>query len=374
MMLSHKEIKENRDQINSGFDSAFFFYKKVNKNYLNKEREIYPDFFRPSRYLFVFPDFMSDYLPAEQRGGLYHFYSTDRFLEYILTHQLFDEVYPGATEVAYIDDWFGEYLRIEFFGHLELRQRIQPTFLTELHRQVSQRKMNQYVNLNEAFFVLGHVMALANKPDSSTYYYQQIDLAKNSSLLTWNSGVIMRQIGLAIADLTTANQFNEAYKFIQSFKKPVNRSALYGFAAQEMLRAKIKSPLINQLIDSSRREMLRVENTGVDQQSRFQFPYALALRKNDQDLDEAQRTIKNVAFKFFVNQRISHAMAFYGNLHEAHENIPSLASASSKTAFLWDILYGYSEGLENQPESWKEFTLNHRPWFMRLINYDDENN
>ena len=184
----------------------------------------------------------------------------------------------------------------------------------------------------------------------------------------------MMQIAFAVSDLSSMNQFSEAYRFIQYFKKPVNRSSIYGFAAQEMLRDKIESPLATQLIDSSRMEMLRVKNTGVDQQSRFHLPYALAMRMNDHDLNEADKTIKNVSFKFFVSQRMSRSLAFHNNLHESYERIPPLTSASDKTVFLWNILYGYSEGLKNPLGTWKEYATNYSPDLIRTIWYEDENN
>jgi hypothetical protein len=91
-------------------------------------------------------------------------------------------------------------------------------------------------------------------------------------------------------------------------------------------------------------------------------------------LDEANRTIKNVGFKFVVQQRISRSIAFHGNPYEAVENIPPTISPVEKTIFLWNILYGFAEGQADQNPVWKKYNDNHRWFYARLITYDNENN
>ncbi|HCW05994.1 MAG TPA: hypothetical protein DGG95_01370 [Cytophagales bacterium] len=367
--------RDDQNQTRPLFDSAFFYYKKVGKDFLNKNVLMYnEDETHPLKYLFLFPDFNAASYPSEPRGA-YLFYSGGGFLQYILSHQRIEELYPTDEELKYIEDWLTDYRIMDVAGQGWMRKRISAELISKLEKQLQSHKGNTR-DFSELYLLLGEKKFKNKQYDSSKYYYEKVNTQK---ILNFTSGpgpvgnYTMYHTASALADLALTDAFDKGYRFIQVFKKPVNRSSLYAFAAQQLMLTKIKSPAINRLIDSSRAEMLRVENTGVDQQSRVQVPFALAMRLDKNDLTEANKVMKNVSFKFAVQQLVSRSIAFNNQIYQAYKNTPETVSSTDKTVFLWNILYGYSEGMENQPEGWNAFEDNYRPWYKHPINYDDEN-
>ena len=256
-----------------------------------------------------------------------------------------------------------------------IRMPIDDKVFLNLYRRIAETGKSKMLDLTELQFILGHHYSMTDQKDSALYFYHQIDLTKVISLFgNANPVAIMPQVGHAISDLCHHGEFKEAYRFILAFKKPVNRSALYAFVAQELQLAKENSPFIDQLIDSSKAEMLRVERTGVDQQSRLQFPYALAMRNQGQDLQEAANSIKNVSFKLAVQQLIARSIAFHGQLYRSYESIPPATSKADRAVFDWFILHGYAEGNRESAIAWKDYTNYHRFWYQRPLIYDDETN
>jgi hypothetical protein len=61
-------------------------------------------------------------------------------------------------------------------------------------------------------------------------------------------------------------------------------------------------------------------------------------------------------------------------LFESYENIPENISNADRAVFLWNMLYGYSEGQQEQTDYWNQYNENHRWWYARFINYDNEDN
>jgi hypothetical protein len=326
----------------------------------------------PIKYIFLYPDFNAVTMPTEPRGqGAYWLNSSTSFINYIIANGLFDKLYPTEAELAYFEFWFSEY-RPQFMNNgFGVRALLDRSSLSRLEKTIRSRRTPNK-NFDDLYLLLGKAYEKEN-PDSAAYYYKQADPTHAANICRENGGFGIYLTASAVSHLAGINEFKEAYRFIDVFKNPVNRSSLYGFAAQQLLKAGKNPAGPNQLIDSARAEMLRVK-TGVENPSRLQVPYALAMRAGENDLTEADRVIKNVGIKFFVQHRLTRSVAFHGNLFEAYKRIPLNVSATDKTVFLWHLLNGYAEGNHNANNEWLTYNNNHRFWYSRGIWYQDENN
>lgn len=356
------------------YDSAFWYFDKVKPKFLEQPVQMNNNTEQfPMKYIFQYPDFYSAFVPSEPRGG-YWYFSTTSFLNYIISKNLFDKVFPTDNELKYIENWLTEYRPADVWRKFVGKDSLSFTLLSSLTKHLSERSKNSTVDFSEVYLLLANNFAGRNLIDSAKLFYQKVNKVKIVDIANTNGPYLMFHVGSAVSHFARWNEFDEAYRLIQVFKKPVNRSSLYAFAATRLQRGNVNSPVVDRLIDSARKEMLRVENVGVDQQSRYLLPYALAMRMKTGDVAEAEKTIKNVDFKFFIQQVVVRSLSFHGRLYDSYQEIPKSISPSDKAAFLWNCLYGYSEGQGTPNDAWRDFTNNHRFWYRRFIFFDNENN
>ena len=132
--------------------------------------------------------------------------------------------------------------------------------------------------------------------------------------------------------------------------------------------------MIQQVIDSSYKEMSRVENTTGDQPNRRLLSYALMMQDPAKNSNEAYLLIKNLPVKFGAVQNISRSFAFYNDLYNAQARIPEAISGTDQADFFKFLLIGYSQGNEKVNPDWNEFTRRYQRNINAFILYIDENN
>ena len=160
-----------------------------------------------------------------------------------------------------------------------------------------------------------------------------------------------------MANLTLNNQFDQAYKLLNVFKKELNRSSLYGVASNLVSKTKRSKEKARQLLDSATLEMNRLEKPTVFRPDRLTGSVAMMYFDPDEKSTEAYNTIKNAVVKYAVISTFSKAFAFHGNLYKALQQAPPLISKEDLSGFLSSSVAGFN--LATPPKNeWMKFNDN----------------
>jgi hypothetical protein len=378
-MMLRNQI-EGSDNLFVLFDKALAYYRKTDKEYLNQQitaaKTTDNDAISvPRKFLFLYPDYRTTFNPIEPRQ-FYFYYNSDFFVRYVLKNKLFEELYD-ESDLPFISSWLEAYFANMTDPPGTVRMKADTAVLIELEAELAQRKP-KLVHSNFLYWYLAYESYQAGHMKRALQFYEKVEIDKISNLLRYPDGNANREVFYAIATsvtgLTGLNHFDDAYAIIKVFKNPINRSSLYAFAATELLRKKTATPMVQQLIDSAKIELTRIENLSTGQPNRILLAYALSMQDPQRNSAEAYTVIKNIGNKFWPTLRVSRAFAFHGDLYRAQQNIPENISDSDQAEFLWNIVYGYADGSGIQKSDWKEFTSNY-PWVnTRAIIYINEDN
>ncbi len=381
--LNKEKPKPDELNVSSLFDEGFKAYRMVDQKYLDQTSSIIgvsqaDQIIVPRKYLFIYPDLKVSVHPLEPRS-FFFFYSGEVFLEYILKNNLFDWLYPTQSEIGYFSDWFRDYNSKMFIPRGFITKRAQPDVLKNLEVELKGRKADQQMDLNWLYLYLG--LEAQNRGDTAKMvdYYRNIkpenifNILRSKEFANNINNQSFRMIAHAVKGLLMTNHIEEAYKLIAVFKKPMNRSSLYAFAAVELEKEKYEAKLVQRLIDSSYVELNRLENLTTGQPNRQVLAFAVVMR-DPSATAEASRLIKNIGNKFVAMQRVCQAQAFHSQLHEAQASVPQFISDSDHAIFLWNILYGHAIAQATVAEGWSEFNSYYVSLFTQWIFYIDESN
>ena len=363
------------------FDQGIKYYKMVGQKYLDETNPIMSvsqtdQIIVPRKYLFIYPDLKVAVHPLEPRS-FFFFYSTDIFLEYMLDNKLFDLLYPTQSEIGYYADWLRDYNSNMFAPNASISQFVRPEIFKRLETELIRREAHKQMDLNWLYLYLGWDAQRTGDTTKMVYYYnhiQPVNIFNTLRSKEYGNNInnqSFRLIAQAVKGLFMANQIDAANKLVSVFKKPMNRSSLYAFAAVELQRKKLDAKLAKRLIDSAYIELSRVENLTTGQPNRQVLGFAVAMRDPAANT-EAYRLIKNIEAKFIGLQRVCQAQAFHGKLYEAKDNVPPFISDSDQAIFLWNILYGYSLAQPTTDDTWSEFNFYYDRIITQWINYIDE--
>ncbi len=364
------------------FDTAIALYRSVDSSFLNTKIPVVEissndDIQMPRKFLFLYPDVRTPFHPNEPR--LFHFfYITDAFVAYILDKNLFDGLYPTQAELKYFELYFRDYQFTETDMVYTASNRMQYKTMVDLEKALASNPASRQVNLNFLFLYAGHQASLRNERDRALHYYSKLSTDHLKALFfnSFNTGFTVSLVGAAIGDLAKFDRMDEVDRIVKMFRLDVNRSTFYAYGARGPLLENIKTPSVDQLIDSATFYMKKTKVLNAVQSNRVQLGAALALRGGPDDIETAIKAIKNVQFKYFGMGLIARAQARNGRTFEALDYITKNTSAIGNAAFAANILYGYNLRNESvkQQLSWKIYMENH-PWlFDRANTYADENN
>jgi len=182
----------------------------------------------------------------------------------------------------------------------------------------------------------------------------------------------LRLVATAVEGLANSGEFTEINRILKPFKKTINRSSVYAYAAKDLINKKENREISIRLLDSAWVELDRTGIITTGQPNRVVIAYANTLVDPKENLEESFRIIKNLGAKNLATQLIIRALGYNAHLYEAKNQFPENISDGDYSNFLSEILYGYSEGKGELNKTWTEFQKNY-PWFItRWIVYIDE--
>ena len=295
----------------------------------------------------------------------------------MLAHDLFDKLYQTPDELKYFGVWLLEYQQAMFSRDLFLHNLMPDSFLEKLATKLEARKADESTDLNILYIHLCYNAFEDKNPDKALGYFQRIQTDKLRNLFLYKdfnlNNFSFEMIGRLISELTAANHFDDAYSLINMFKKEVNRSSLYGFASQMVSFHQQSPEAAQQLVDSARVEMKKLDKSEVFQPNRHDVAIALMWLNPEKNSKEAYGTIKNSFDKFAAIQRFMKAYAFHSNLYAAQLQAPPLISKADIGIFLRETIKGFNLTKVLKHE-WKNFRENERIYFRRgYIFYINEN-
>jgi len=376
---------EIRGMANTGseqlFKDAVSYYGQVSKEYLDQPLSVIGTsgadvITMPRRFLFLFPDFRVPFHPFEPRG-LATFYNSGDFVKYVLDNGLFDQLYQNADEFKYFELWMYDYQAMMTSRDLFLHDPIPFTVLDRLAAKLEERKANQSADMNILYLHLCDQALAKGEQAKAIAYLQKIQPEKLlNAFQVKNFGVIntysFELTAKAVAVLAVNNRFDLANRFINVFKKEVNRSSLYAHASQLISLNKESPEMAERLLDSARVEMNRLANPAVFQPNRHQVAITLMYMDPEKNKAEAYRTIKNSFVKFQAIGRFSKAYALHGKLYKAMQQAPALISAGDRAVFLYRTMEGYNL-VQPQKQEWKKFKDNQLVFTRLFFPYINEN-
>ncbi len=367
------------------FDQGLALYRMVDRSFLEQTIQISTDGgsdepIVPRKYLFVSPDLKTVFHPLEPRV-FFFFYFSDVYFDYILSRHLFDEFYPGQREINYLSNWLFDYnMKNIGFPTFMITQKIHYPLLKGMLSELQRRNTGESVDLNLLYLYLGLEARKAGEQQAALGYYDHIQTGSMFNLLRSKEfagqarNQVMRLLSFAIDSYVGAGQWQKAQNLVRIFKNPVNQSSLYAYTAMVMLKEGRSKKAADQLIDSAKSTMARVENIQSGQPNRRVLAYAMTMQDPAHQVQPAMDVIKNLPEKFASIQAVCRSLAFYGDLFGAVSHIPESISGSDEADFLWLILIGYQEGKQPSDPSWKTFGEQYPVMPTKFMLYIDESN
>lgn len=363
------------------FRDAVGFYRQVSEEYLNRPTPVVGQsgaeiIAMPNRFLFLYPDFRTPFTPMEPRNFIF-FMCSPSFIGYILEQNLFDSLYSDPGYFKYFELFFTDYQVFMNSRDWMMRDPIPFPVLEKLAAKLEERNAGSSTDLNILYLHLGNTAFENGESEKGIKYFERIQAENLLNAFTYKgfnfiNTYSLELVAFAVAHLAGQNRFDLISRFMNVFRKQVNRSSVYGFASQFVMQNKGSKETAQRLFDSARAEMERIDNPAVFQPNRHQVAMALMYLDPDKNSKESYRIIKNSPSKFEAITRFSRAYALNEKLYKAKEQQPSLISSADKTGFLYEILKGYNNSKTMKPE-WKKFRYNDFLFLRRFLPYINEN-
>lgn len=361
------------------FSEAISLYRRVPDALLNQSMPVVGAagteiINMPARFLFLYPDFRVPFHPFEPRSNLVFYYSP-AFSKFVLDRNLFDSLYR-SEDLQYFEVWTFDYHAAITIPALFVREPMPPAFMERLAAQLEARKGNQVADMNILYLHLIRAALHSNELEKGIAFLERIQPDKLLNAFQYNTFLAPNNysfelVANAIATCAVADRFDIAFRLVDVFNKPVNRSSLYAAASQDLSLSNRASEAARRLLDSARAEMGRLDNPSVFQPNRHQIAMALMYLDPEDNSSEAYRVIKNSPNKFQAIFRFARAHARRGNLYEAQQQAPALISTEDRAGFIRHTLAGYLSAQPENPE-WKRFIVNQPFFTRRFIPYINE--
>ena len=376
-----KELGGNAESITDQlFKEAIQYYQQVPDEYLNQTASFIGTsgsdiLSMPRKFHFLYPDYRVPFHPFEPRS-ITQFYYSSAFIGYVLEHDLFDSLYKNSEDLKYFEPWLLDYQVLMSSRNVFLTDQMPGRLMDLLSAKLEERNANQVADLNILYLHLAEFAFNQNDSAKGIASLEKIQTDKllNSfqyKLLNFVNTYSFELAGKAVANLTVHNRFELAYRFLNVFKKEVNRSSLYAYASQLVSLNKQSPESAMRLLDSALIEMSRLDNPAAFQPNRHQVAMAMMYLDPEKNSAEAYRTIKNSPIKFQAIFRFSKAYAIRENLYKAEQQAPVLISNGDKAEFLKNTIEGFNL-IDTPKKDWKKFRENELLFRRRFLPYVNE--
>jgi hypothetical protein len=121
--------------------------------------------------------------------------------------------------------------------------------------KLEERNADQIADLNIIYFNLSEQSFKLGENDKGIDWLKKIQLAKIINPVYDRGRLTFELVAKAVANLAANNRFDEAYAFINVYKKVLNRSSLYAFASQMISIKKGPPDMGRRMLDSAILEM-----------------------------------------------------------------------------------------------------------------------
>lgn len=366
------------------FNESVSYYRKISAAYLAKDiryigSNSIEDLGGHAKDLFVYPDYRLDFHPLEPRA-FYFFNLTPVFLEYVLNKNLFGELYTSSDDINSIARWLEAYNSKAFAPNGLMTKHIPYATFAELAKQIGKMPYAKEVDLNLLYLYGGNEAMQQKDTAGMLDMYSQLVPVNLFNILRAKefggniTNQSFRMISQAVRGLYESGHPEKAQELISVFKNPINRSSIYAFAAYQLQQGGDSGPLARQLLDSSKKEVSRVEITTQDQPNREVLAASLALKPTSENIAEAFRLVKNIPGRFYATSYICGALGFDDKLFEAKSHIPELCSDTDISDFYALILYNYDLKKKISGKEWESFNRNYTKLSLLDLRYVDESN
>ncbi len=369
---------ERPTQIDQQFAQAIAYYTQVSASFLLQPQSVVTNTITtlatmPRSFQFLSPDYRVPFHPFESRLFL-SFYNSAAFIQYILEQKKFDLLYKDE-DLRYFEMWFSDYHASMFSGDFMLRDPMSFNVLHLIYRKLDDRNAQQVANLNPLYLHLANRAFDLDSIDLAMEVYKKIqpDKLLNSFRYrpnTWMNGYSFELVAKAVANLAAQNDFEEAYRIMTPFRKEVNRSSLYGYAAQLVAWDMDKKEVAIRLLDSAKVEMNKNKNPAIFQPNRHQVAIALYMVDPKNNKEEAYRAIKNSFNKYEAISKFSLVDNFLGDPFKGYQQIPQNISGSDQAGYLTRFMQGYT-ARDSYPE-WNKYSHNEFMAVRRFLPYVNE--
>jgi hypothetical protein len=382
VLLASRQKYRSKDESVSdqNYKEAINVYRQLPEFYLNQPVPVVTTgseiTMMPRKILFLYPDYRVAFHPNEPRN-VPVFYNSESFINYVLEQNLFDSLYRENDEFRYFEFWFSDYQIGMSSRDLFYKEPMDYSFMQKLAAKLEERNANRYADLNNLYLHLGEQAFIRNDSTKGISFLGRVQPEKLLNSFQYKNYNFVNSysfelVGKAIANLTVHNQFAEAYRFLNVFKKEVNRSSLYGYASQLVSLKRQPAEIAQRLLDSARAEQDRLHNSTEFQPNRHQVAIALMYQDPGKNSDEAYRVIKNSPDKFGAIIRFAQAYAFHGSLYKAQKEFPPMISSGDRSFFLQATIEGFNSNNALKKE-WTRFQNNKLLFARRYLPYISEN-
>ena len=229
--------------VTTNFNRAVAYFDQVNVNYLNEVISVLAisgseQMAVPRKFLFVYPDIRWPYHPMEPRSFM--FFIIRMYLSATYWKMDCSPNSSSNAELAYFNIWFRDYNQKYWALHYFAGTPIRYDVFSELESAIAERTDGGNVDLNSLHLYAGYEAQMQGDTTAMVSYYQRIypsnllNILRSKEFPNQANGNAFRIISYAVKGLAEQGHFDEAFKLMSVFKKPINRSSLYAFAATKL--------------------------------------------------------------------------------------------------------------------------------------------
>lgn len=324
----------------------------------------------PRKFLFLYPDYRVSFFPFEPRNG-FDFYTSPDFIKFVLGQKLFDSLYQSPEDIRFFEPWLFDYQAHQTFRFFMLHGSMPDSTMERLTLKIEERNENQTADINVLYFNLSEQSFKRGENEKGIAWLKKVQVNKIISSDQNRGFLTIYMVAKAVTHLAVNNKFDEAYTFINLYKKALNRSSLYAYASQMISIKKGSTDMARRMLDSAIVEMNK-DNPEQFQPNRLLVAIAEMYMDPEKNETVAYKTIKNSFAKYLTMAQFSKSFAFHGNLYKAYQQAPPKIANEDKAVFLYFTLFGNNMSREKKKE-WIKYLDNYIFFDNSFLVYINEN-